>query len=58
MVDNDPIIREHLGDVYTQTGQYEKALAAYEKAYELYEEEAKKQKVNAKIHSIKSRSAK
>ncbi len=58
MVDNDPIIREHLGDVYMQAGQYEKALAAYEKAYELYEEEEKKQKVNTKIHSIKSRSAK
>jgi len=58
MVDTDPIIREHLGDVYMQTGQYEKALAAYEKAYELYEEEEKKQKVDSKIHSIKSRSAK
>jgi tetratricopeptide (TPR) repeat protein len=58
MVGNDPVIKEHLGDVYMQTEQYDKALAAYEEAYELYGEEEKKESVNAKIHSVKSRSAK
>jgi tetratricopeptide (TPR) repeat protein len=58
MVGNDPVIKEHLGDVYMQMGQYDKALAAYEEAYELYGEEEKKESVNAKIHSVKSRSAK
>lgn len=58
MVGNDPVIKEHLGEVYMQLEQIEKALAAYEEAYELYEEEEKKQSVNAKIQSIKSRSKK
>ncbi|MGB5883866.1 MAG: tetratricopeptide repeat protein, partial [Desulfobulbales bacterium] len=58
MVGNDPVVKEHLGEVYMQMEQIEKALAAYEEAYELYEEEEKKQSVNAKIQSIKSRSKK
>lgn len=58
MVGNDPVVKEHLGEAYMQMEQIEKALAAYEEAYELYEEEEKKQSVNAKIQSIKSRSKK
>jgi predicted negative regulator of RcsB-dependent stress response len=56
MVEDDPVIKEHLGDVYLQTNQPEKALAAYEASYELYEEEEKKEKVADKINSLKSRS--
>jgi len=58
MVGNDPVIKEHLGDVYMQTEQFGKALAAYEEAYKLYEEQEKKESVNAKINSVKSRSTK
>ena len=58
MVGNDPVIKEHLGDVYMQTEQFGKALAAYEEAYKLYEEQEKKESVNAKINSVKSRSIK
>jgi len=58
MVSSDPIIREHLGDVYTQTEQFDKALAAYEEAHRLFEEEEKKERVNAKIDALRSRSTK
>jgi len=58
MVGNDPVIKEHLGDVYMQTEQFDKAQAAYEEAYKLYGEEKKKESVNAKINSLKARSAK
>jgi len=58
MVGSDPIIKEHLGDVYLATEQFEKALIAYKEAYELYEEVDKKDNVNLKINSVKSRSKK
>jgi tetratricopeptide (TPR) repeat protein len=58
MVQDDPIIKEHLGDVYLQNEEFEKALAAYEDAYKLFEEEEKKERVSAKINSVKSRSKK
>jgi len=54
MVENDPIIREHLGDAYLQAKEPEKALASYEEAYRLYEDQEKKDKVSAKINSLKS----
>ena len=56
MVGNDPVIKEHLGDIYTETQQFEKALDAYEKAYKLYEVEEKKESINIKINNVKSRS--
>jgi predicted negative regulator of RcsB-dependent stress response len=55
MVTDDPVIKEHLGDVYVQIGQIEKALVAYEESYELYEDEEKKQNISEKINSLKSR---
>ncbi|MDX1775291.1 MAG: tetratricopeptide repeat protein [Desulfobulbales bacterium] len=58
MVENDPVIKEHLGDVYSETGQYDKALSAYEEAYKFYEDEEKKENVNAKINSLRSRGGK
>jgi predicted negative regulator of RcsB-dependent stress response len=57
MVQDDPVIKEHLGDVYLQTNQPEKALAVYEVSYDLYEEEEKKKNVADKINSLKSRGA-
>ena len=56
MAKNDPVIKEHLGDVYMQAEQFDKALAAYEEAYKNFEEEDKKERVYLKINSIKSRS--
>jgi len=58
MVGSDPIIKEHLGDVYLEAEQFEKALTAYKEAYELYKKEDKKDSVNIKINSIKSRGQK
>ncbi len=55
MVGTDPVIKEHLGDVYMHKEQFDKALAAYEESLDLYEEEAKKEKVRAKINAVKSR---
>ena len=55
MVKDDPVIKEHLGDVYLQNNQAEKALGAYETSYDLYEEQEKKEKVAEKINSLKSR---
>ena len=57
MVENDPVVKEHLGDVYLQLDQPEKALTSYEESYELYDEEEKKQKIIDKINSLKSRGA-
>jgi tetratricopeptide (TPR) repeat protein len=55
MVKNDPVIKEHLGDVYLHAEQLDKALAAYEEAYKHFEEEDKKERVQLKINSIKSK---
>jgi tetratricopeptide (TPR) repeat protein len=54
MVEDDPIIHEHLGDAYLQAKELEKALASYKEAYRLYEDQEKKDKVSVKINSLKS----
>ena len=54
LVEDDPVIREHLGDAYLQAKEPEKALASYEEAYRLYDDEEKKERVSAKINSLKS----
>jgi tetratricopeptide (TPR) repeat protein len=54
LVPDDPVILEHLGDVYQKIGVYEKALKAYKRALERAPEEDKA-KINTKIGEIKSR---
>ena len=49
---DDPVIYEHLGDVYEKVGTYGKALKAYRKALEKAKQEDKA-KIDKKIEKIK-----
>jgi tetratricopeptide (TPR) repeat protein len=41
IVENDPVILEHLGDAYQSLRRYEDAIAAYEKSMELHNDKSK-----------------
>jgi len=48
----DPVIQEHLGDVYLASGQQKKALQAYRRALEKYTEDRDKSGVEKKIRLL------
>jgi tetratricopeptide (TPR) repeat protein len=52
IVENDPVILEHLGDTYQSLRRYEDAIAAYEKSIELHDD---KSKILKKIDAARER---
>ena len=53
LVDDDPVIREHLGDVYRQAGNSAQARIHYEKALTLQKDNDKKEEIRLKIEKLK-----
>ena len=54
IINNDPVIYEHLGDAYLSGGDSQNALDTWKKAVELHEkEEGLKQRVEKKIQDLK-----
>ncbi len=53
IVRDDPVLYEHLGDVYSAMGQKDNALKAWEKSLKLSEkEEGLKERVEQKIKNL------
>ena len=49
---NDPVIHDHLGDVYYKTGNYEKAVEFWTKSVEVGTEPEETQKVREKLEKL------
>jgi len=52
---DDPVINEHMGDVYLKAGSDQKAVELYKKAMQLYKEENKQEAVRKKLQDLEKR---